>query len=283
MDYTNIEQVDNDIILTNVRHFNLAETLDCGQAFRWGKIADETFSGIAHGKRLDVLFNENEHLLTIKNCTTHEFNTTWKNYFDFNRDYSTFRLMFLHDKNLKNAMDFSPGLRLMYQDPWETLVSFILSQNTNIPRIKKMIHALCTCFGSPLPCGGFTFPSPEKIATLTVDDLSPIRCGYRAKYIIDAAQQTACGKFDITYLKTRPTDEVKQALLNILGVGPKVADCVLLYGFGRVECYPIDVWIKRVMTALYPQGFPEELNNHAGIAQLFLFHYVRNGGQRQNR
>ena len=273
MNFTAIQQSNHDLILTDIQHFDLMQTLDCGQAFRWSGYGDK-YSGIAHGRRLEISI-DGGHLI-LKNCTPEEFESIWKNYFDLNRDYSALRTHFAKEENMKNAMEFSPGLRIMRQDPWETLVSFILSQNANIPRIKKMITGLCESYGEKLPCGGYAFPTPEKIAALAEADLAPIKCGYRSAYIIDAARQVTNGNVDIAALEAMPTDIVRQALLGIHGVGHKVADCVLLYGFGRMECYPVDVWIKRITTELYPNGLPGILKDCAGIAQLFLFQYVRN-------
>ena len=138
-----------------------------------------------------------------------------------------------------------------------------------------MIELLCNHYGTPLPCGEYAFPTPEVLAILTPADLAHIKCGYRAPYIIDAARRTASGSFNPSTLQSEPVEIIKRALLQIHGVGPKVADCVLLYGFGRTDCYPIDVWIKRVMSQLYPSGFPPEIAEHSGIAQQYLFHYAR--------
>jgi len=275
MDYKTAEQSGQDLVLTGVKHFDPAQTLDCGQAFRWKYNDDSSqFTGIAHGRRLELHFARD--ILTLKNVTQQEFEATWKEYFDFNRSYSGLRQHFTNtDETMTKALAFSPGLRLMRQDVWEVLISFILSQNSNIPRIKKMISLLCEHFGKPLPCGGFTFPAPEVLAKLNAYDLSPIRCGYRATYIIDAARRTADGSFNPVTLSTLSSEEIKKALLEIHGIGPKVAECVLLYGFGRVERYPIDVWVKRVMATLYPEGFPAALQKYSGIAQQFLFHYAR--------
>lgn len=176
---------------------------------------------------------------------------------------------------MEQALAFSPGLRLLRQDAWEVLITFILSQNTNIPRIKKMIALLCECCGRVLPCGGCAFPTPHELVKLSAEDLRPVKCGYRAIYIIDAARRVCDGSVNLTALAAMPSDYVKQALLNIKGVGDKVAECVLLYGFGRVERYPRDRWIKKVMASYYPEGFPEGLRNYAGIAQQYLFHYAR--------
>jgi len=267
----------SDLVLKDIMHFNLAQTLDCGQAFRWNESENtdgKTYTGIAHGRRLELTYDGEN--LTIKNCTQQEFDAIWKTYFDLQRDYAQLHKYFSQEENLKKALAFSPGLRIMRQDAWETLISFILSQNTNIPRIKKMISTLCESFGEKLPCSGYAFPTPEKLAKLEVDDLAHVKSGYRASYIIDAARQVASKKVDLSALESASTQDVKQALLGIRGVGPKVADCVLLYGFGRVEICPVDVWIKRIMDELYPNGFPETLADLAGIAQLFLFQYVRN-------
>ena len=163
----------------------------------------------------------------------------------------------------------------MRQDPWETLITFILSQNSNIPRIKGMVEKLCECFGPSLPCGGHAFPAPEDLAVLEPADLAPIKSGYRDVYIIDAARRASDGRLDFNALKNMPDEDVRRALMEVHGVGPKVADCAMLYGFGRVERYPLDVWMKRVMAEYYPSGFPSLLKDTAGIAQQFLFHYIR--------
>jgi len=160
----------------------------------------------------------------------------------------------------------------MRQDPWETLITFILSQNSNIPRIKGMVLRLCEGFGTLLPNGGYTFPEAEALVDA---DLSGIKSGYRVNYIKDAARRVAEGRLNLNELILMSTDKLRASLLEIHGVGPKVADCVMLFGFGRVECFPLDVWMKRVMEEYYPNGFPQKLLDTAGIAQQFLFHYIR--------
>ena len=271
-DYKNVIQDGADVVVEGIKHLDLAQTLDNGQAFRWQKITDNRFSGIAHGRFLEVeLAGDN---FVIKSTTMAEFENIWRDYFDLGRSYYQLRATFAAHETMVDALNFSPGLRLMRQDAWEMLVSFILSQNSNIPRIKKMISALCESYGEKLE-NGFAFPTAEKLAQLTVEDLSIIRSGYRAAYIIDAARQVASGELDLQKLSSLPTEDVRTALLKVHGVGPKVADCILLFGFGRTECFPLDVWMKRVMEKLYPSGFPQELSNIAGIAQQFLFHYAR--------
>jgi len=277
MDYKKAEQKGRDTVLSGVCFFDLAQTLDCGQAFRWRESGLNSFSAIVYGRRLDIIFEDGN--LILKDVLLEDFENIWKSYFDLNRDYERLRKLLTETSNSENlckALEFSPGLRLLKQDVWEVLISFILSQNSNIPRIKKMIELLCECFGEKLPCGSYAFPAPETLAALNAEDLAPIKCGYRAAYIIDAARRVASGRFSPNILEKLPSDEIFQALLQIHGVGPKVAECVLLYGFGRIERYPIDVWIKRAMSAFFPTGFPDEIKKYSGIAQQFLFHYTRN-------
>ncbi|MCL2362121.1 MAG: DNA-3-methyladenine glycosylase 2 family protein [Defluviitaleaceae bacterium] len=262
-----------DYILSEVKDFDLAQTLDNGQCFRWQPTGDG-YIGIAHGRQLQLIIDGNR--LILKNMSPDEFENTWKEYFDLNRDYSHIKNLYSIDPHLAKATAFSPGLRVLQQDPWETLITFILSQNSNIPRIKKMVLELCLNFGKVLPAGGRAFPTPEALAPLTQEDMAPVKTGYRAPYIIDAARQIAEGKICLSDLADKPTDELKKSLLQIHGVGPKVAECTALFGFGRVEVCPMDVWMNRVMNNLYPNGFPKEILPTAGIAQQYLFHYARN-------
>ena len=299
MDYTSIKQTGQDLILMDIKHFIPEQVLDCGQCFRWQAADDNMFRGIAHGRSLTLFICEGERGwdLIIKNAGSLEFENSdsktlesktpdsktpdsknlWKDYFDLDRDYGQLRQHYATDPTLAKAITYSPGLRIMRQDPWETLITFILSQNSNIPRIKGMVEKLCRTFGRvlPGPDKGHAFPEPNDLASLSVHDLAPIKSGYRAGYIIDAAKKISEGILNIKELEKMPTEDIRRELMGICGVGPKVADCVLLYGFGRVECFPLDVWMKRVMAKYYPKGFPQEFCDTAGIAQQFLFHYER--------
>ena len=272
MDYKKAEQHGNDTIIYGLKNFNLAQILDCGQCFRWEGTGCE-YTGIAHGRRL--ILHMDGDTLTLKDVPIDAFHSVWAGYFGLDRDYSEILNHYASDPSLAKATAYSPGLRVMRQDPWETLITFILSQNSNIPRIKKMVAQLCISFGEELPGGGHAFPVPQALACLEPEALAPIKPGYRAPYIIDAARQVAEGRICFASLQAQPTGEVYKALLQIHGVGPKVAECVLLFGLGRVEICPMDVWMKRVMTNLYPAGFPEGLQPTAGIAQQYLFHYAR--------
>lgn len=272
MDYERIEYDGTDTVLAGIRYFDLDQTLDCGQCFRWSG-SGGAYRGIAHGRLLELFLEDGR--LTLKDVSPDEFEAVWRDYFDIGRDYGELRARFSSDDALREAVEFSPGLRIMRQEPWEALITFILSQNSNIPRIKGMVARLCECFGEALPGGGFAFPGPERLAPLSGDDLIPLRCGYRAAYIIDAALRASDRRLRLDALYALPLEDARRELIQVHGVGPKVAECALLYGFGRVECFPMDVWMKRVMSSLYPAGFPEELCDVAGIAQQFLFHYAR--------
>ncbi len=173
-------------------------------------------------------------------------------------------------------MDFCSGIRVLRQEPWETLCTFILSANNNIPRIKGIVERLCQGWGETIPKTALrAFPTPERLAALSPGELAPIRAGWRSEYLLDAARRVAAGQLDLLALAQLPTEEALAGLLEVKGVGEKVARCVLLFGFGRVECIPMDVWMKRVMAELYPRGLPRYLRPYGGIAQQTLFHYYR--------
>ena len=283
LDYTEVRQVGEDIHLIAMKHFNLDETLDCGQAFRYVKVG-EGYEGIAHGRRISLEYLKETlcppgPILVIKNTNIQDYSTLWKNYFDLGRNYTKLKSFLIEHggEPMRLATKYSPGLRHMKQEPWEVLISFILSQHTNIPRIKLMLGRLCEKYGDKLMCGGYTFPSWERLATLSLDDFGELKFGYRAPYVLDAARRISEGKLNLEGISNEETGKIREELLKIHGVGPKVADCVLLLGFGKVEVCPKDVWIKRALEKFYPKGFPNGLAPYAGIAQQFLFHFVRNG------
>ncbi len=199
------------------------------------------------------------------------------NYFSLDLDYGSIKNMLNQDEVLAKAITYASGIRVMRQPLWETVCSFIISQNNNIPRISGIIDRLCTGFGENLG-GHYSFPAPQKLLGKNVDDLSELRSGFRAKYILDAAQKFACGDIDENFIKTAPLDEARNSLMTIKGVGPKVADCALLFGAARFDAFPTDVWIKRAMELLFPSGLPDYAIPYAGIAQQYIFHYARTSG-----
>jgi len=272
MDYLVERECGEDYILEGLRHFDLEAILCCGQAFRWNKTGEHTYSGIAFGLCRSV--TQEGDTLIFHGVSEAEFKSVWFDYFDLARSYGDLKEEFSRHEHLGEAVAYCPGIRVLRQESWETLCTFILSQNNNITRIKSLAERLCAHFGQPIS-GGFDFPTPECLAALEPQDLEPVRCGFRAKYIIDAAQAVAYGRIDLEAIYTLPFDEALSTLQTIHGVGPKVAHCALLFGFGRTECLPVDVWMRRALDAWFPGGLPEEILPVAGIAQQYLFHYVR--------
>ena len=250
--------------------FNLSLCLDCGQAFRWTK-RDNIWNGVAHGKYIEIEQTDSE--IVFYNCNEKEFKKIWVNYFDLDCDYEKIVNSY-DDEHLKTAVSEYDGIRILRQEPWEALCSFIISQNNNIPRIKGIIERLCEEFGDG-ETNKKSFPSAEKISKLTVEDLAPLRAGFRAKYIIDAAQKVANGEIDFKKIQENPIDFGREELQKIKGVGAKVAECTLLYGFHKIDAFPIDVWVKRIMAEMYPNGLPECTKGTEGIAQQYLFHWRR--------
>ena len=253
--------------------FSLPATLQCGQCFRWKQCEDGAWQGAAMGKRL-TLREENGEI--VFSAGKEEFLEVWVPYFDLELDYGKIRRS-LSRKHpvLREACRYAPGIRILRQDPWEALCSFIISQNNNIPRIQGIISRLCELYGGENG-GNTAFPPPEWLAELSVEELAPLRSGFRAKYLLSAARLTVSGEVDLTAAAKLPVDEAREMLRKIYGVGDKVADCVLLYGLHRLEAFPMDVWMKRTMAELLPGVSPEDLGSFAGIAQQYLFHYSRN-------
>jgi len=263
----------SDIHLSLTDSFDVGLSLDCGQAFRWYQDNDRVWHGVAFGKYLS-LYQQGDTVI-FYNTTEEDFLNIWVDYFDLNRNYNSLYEIYKFDKNLASAIENYPGIRVLNQDPWEALCSFIISQNNNIPRIKGIIDRLCINFGEKLENGTYTFPTADKLAPLTVEDLAPLRSGFRAKYIIDAAQKVASGEVDLASLEKMPIEEARTALQSIKGVGPKVAECVLLFSCKKADAFPQDVWIKRAMAEYYPDGLPEAILPTCGIAQQYMFHSIR--------
>lgn len=275
-------QSGGNVIISGVRCLDLAQTLDCGQAFRWTLLSDGRWRGTAYGRLLTV--GAAPGILTLYDTTLAEYEEIWRSYFDLDRDYTAILTAVQGDPVLDTALEFADGIRILRQEPWEALCSFIISQNNHVPRIKGIIERLCIRFGRPVdsPVPEDTpealrsaFPSADDLARRTVDELAPVRAGFRAKYILDAARKIAGGQIVLEQLFCIPLDDARRKLMEINGVGPKVAECALLFGMGRIECFPRDVWIKRAMELLFDGALPEAALPYAGIVQQYIFHYAR--------
>ncbi len=256
------------------KYFDIGQTFLCGQCFRWKAAEDSenAFEGIAMGKKLRVTQEKGEVIL---HNIGKEDVPLWEDYFDLRTDYGAFIRRFSADDVLSTACESSRGIRILRQKPFETLLSFIISQNNNIPRIAGIIDRLCESFGEKIE-GGYSFPDAKRLKGISPEDLSPLRAGFRARYICDAVNKINSGEVDFEEIDALPLDKAREQLKKIVGVGDKVADCVLLFGFRKLDAFPKDVWVKRIMAELYPQGLPDCVKGAEGVAQQYLFHFVRN-------
>ncbi len=252
--------------------FDLDATFNCGQCFRFNRLEDGSFGGVAFGR--SVRFSDDGETVTVQ-CGSESDFVLWHEFLDLDRNYEQIISGLSGEELLHRIADYGRGIRILKQEPWEALCSFIISQNNNIPRIKGIIERLCESFGEKLSGGEYTFPSAQKLSTLTEQDLAPIRAGFRIRYILDAAKKVASGEIELEKLKTMPYDDAKAVLKTICGVGDKVANCVLLFGLGHIDAFPVDVWIKRIMDSKFPDGLPECANGNKGIIQQYLFYYYR--------
>ena len=265
-------KTDNGVKIESVKDLDLAQTLDCGQSFRW--IEEEgKFTGVAFNKKVIMYFKGDT--LYIDNTTSRDFENIWKEYLDLELDYGKIRddISKLHPI-LEEACAYAPGIRILRQEPWEALCTFIISQNNNIKRIKGIVERLCESFGDRIE-DYYTFPTAQKLAKLEPEDLAPIRAGFRNKYIIDAAKKVSSGEVDLEKCRALEYDCARAELMKIKGVGVKVADCTLLFGLHRVEAFPVDVWMKRALEKLFPDMTENDFGEYAGIAQQYIFHYSR--------
>ncbi len=269
----NYEFKNDNIYIKGIEGFDLPHTLDCGQAFRWEEKQNGIWQGVAFNKYLE-LEKLTDGTVVLYNTTEKDFNNIWYDYFDLDRNYNEIIKAISTNKILKTASQFGSGIRVLNQEPWETLCSFIISQNNNIKRIKGIITRLCENFGEDMG-GYYTFPSAEKISSLTLQDLEVLRSGFRAKYILDAAKKVASKEIDLLSLKIMSVDDARHELMKIKGVGPKVADCALLFSHKHIEAFPKDVWIKRAMEVLFDGELPKEAQKYAGIVQQYIFFYAR--------
>ena len=263
----------NTVVVKNITSFDICQTLECGQCFRWQKTAENTYYGIAFGKSLTI---SQQGTTLIFYCAQTDFDSLWCDYFDLNTDYDQIRKETAQiNPLLDNIQKVTGGIRILHQDSWETLCSFILSQNNNIPRIKGIIQRLCENFGEEINNGIYTFPSAEKLCGYSVEELAVLRSGFRAGYIADACRKVADGEIDLEKIRQMPTEQARTELMKIKGVGKKVADCTMLFGMGKKDCFPVDVWIKKAMTTLFPDKSPQSFGKYGGIVQQYIYYYSR--------
>ena len=256
--------------------FDLARIFECGQCFRWTADENGVYTGVAFARVARIRRSGNSIFIS---GATEDFEAIWLSYFDLGRDYAAIRRQLCVDEFMQKATDFGAGIRILRQDRWETLCSFIISQCNNIPRIKKIISALCEHFGEIIEFRGreyHAFPTASTLAALDAGALAPIRCGYRGEYIIGAAKAIASGRLDLDALARGTPGDARAALKQLRGIGDKVANCVVLFGLNMLDAFPLDVWMKRAVGRQYGPGFdPVIFSPYAGIAQQYIYYYEK--------
>lgn len=275
--------MDNRIEIEIPENFDISQIFSCGQCFRFNRLPDTvgngvTFEGVAFDKYIKA--EQKERRLILYNTDRKDFDNIWHKFFDLETDYSVFGKYFSDDETLRTASKFSSGIRILAQDKWETLCSFIISQNNNIPRIKGIIENMSKAFGEKVyendKCSYYSFPTARALYEAGEEKIFELKTGFRSKYIYNAAKTVCENPYFLTEVSALETQEASQHLQKIKGVGEKVAACTLLFGFSRYDAFPVDVWVKRVLEKYYPEGVTGHLaGKYAGIAQQYLFYYER--------
>ena len=276
----------NSVIVENVKDFDPVHVFECGQCFRWLRQSDGSYNGVVGGRAVNVKYDDGN--LVIYNSSVNDFTDLWCDYFDLGRDYTKIKSLLKKDRIMQEAVEFGYGIRLLNQDIWETLISFILSANNRIPMIMKTVAAISKVYGDRVEMDGkeyYAFPGVERLYASNVEQLEVCRGGFRCKYIVNTARLVGDGAVDLDELKRLSTGEARNRLMRLPGVGPKVADCVLLYSGTKHDVFPTDVWVKRVMEELYfkreasfreiQEFASDNFGNLAGFAQQYLFYYAR--------
>ena len=283
----NIIEKQNSIIIKKSDDFDIDHIFECGQCFRWDKYEDNSYIGVVGNKVLIVKQTLDE--IEFININKYEFENIFIYYFDLKRDYSKIKEIFEKDNVLKKAIDFGWGIRLLQQDLWECLMSFIISANNRIPMIKRTVQNISQAYGNEIFFKNkkyYSFPKPEQLMNCGIDDYIKCGAGFRAKYLKNAVDMVLSGEIEFERLKDMTTVDAKEELQKIPGIGPKVSDCILLFALNRYEVFPTDIWIKRVMEYFYsPDGkyrlseiqevAKELFGEFAGFAQQYLFYYAR--------
>ncbi|MDM8211803.1 DNA-3-methyladenine glycosylase family protein [Mediterraneibacter glycyrrhizinilyticus] len=273
--------------------FSIPQICESGQCFRLDAVSEDTYELLAGSRHLKIGIRKNlseaaggdgnanahTHGETVLYCTQEEYETFWKEYFDLSVSYSDYIAQIDgQDDYLKSAAEFGSGIRILRQDTWEMIITFILSQQNNIPRIKGLIRTLSERYGKrrETPDGGvyYTFPGAEELSQATEEELRELKLGYRSKYICQTAKMIAGGGIDLDALKEMEYTEARTELMRLSGIGGKVADCICLFALHQMDAFPVDTHIKKALELHYPGGFPfEKYKGCAGVMQQYIFYY----------
>lgn len=270
--------------LSNQSDLELAHVFECGQCFRWKKEKNGSYIGVI--KNGVVKINKDNDIFYIESSV--ETEDEIREYLDLNTDYSAIKnIISKDDVNMQTALNYGAGIRILNQDPWEMLISFIISAANNIPRISKTIENISKAYGKQIVFNGkeyYLFPTPEELSRASVEDLRALNLGFRDKYIYSATKLVLDGEIDLNKISELPYKSAKKELTKIPGVGEKVADCILLFSMKKREAFPVDTWIKKVMAELYVDSrnikkiseyAEKRFGEYAGIAQQYLFYWKR--------
>lgn len=264
-----------------IENFSLAQICDSGECFRMNQISEDTFSVIASGRYLEV---EQHGAEVTFFCNEKEYEEFWKIYFDLDTDYASYIARINpNDTYLRNAAEFGSGIRILRQDLWEMIVSFLISQQNHIVRIRRCIQNICECYGErKINDRGevyYAFPTPEALANLTDDALKECNLGYRSKYVVRTAKSIVAGEVDLAAIENMPYRKAKGELLQLFGVGEKVADCICLFGLHHLQAFPVDTHIRQALEMHYKRGFPRRrYKGYEGVLQQYIFYWELRGG-----
>lgn len=283
-----INEVGNSIILEGVKDFDAKHIFECGQCFRWAREEDGSYTGVAFNRVLNVRSDYEKEIVVLDNTSLKEFQEIWFDYFDLERDYGAIKKKLSEDPVLDMAIKYGRGIRILKQEPWELLISYIISANNSIPNISRSIGLLSEMYGKKIYYKGkafYTFPAPEELLNAGIEGISLCRAGFRCKYILQAARMVYSGETRLEEIAGMDIDIARKELMKVPGVGPKVADCIMLFSMQKYNAYPVDVWVKRVTEYFFlgravklkeiQQFAVEKFGDMAGFAQEYLFYYAR--------
>ena len=283
-----ITELENGLKLEDVKDFDAGHIFECGQCFRWTKEEDGSYTGIAFGKVLNVRSDYEKGIVILDNTNLKDFKEIWFDYFDLGRDYGAIKKELAKDPVLDMAIKHGKGIRILKQEPWELLISYIISANNSIPMISRSVGLLSEMYGRKVQYKGrvyYAFPTPSELQEAGMEELSLCRAGFRCKYIYQAVRMVNMGDIRLEEISSLDIHKAREELMKIPGVGPKVADCIMLFSMQKYEAYPVDVWVKRVTEYFFLgrdvkmkeiRNFAEEkFGDLAGFAQEYLFYYAR--------
>ena len=297
MDYKEVIQIDdNSIMIKGVKNFDIKQILECGQCFRWEKISDTNYIVVAYRRVIEIVQNGDD--VTIYNTNLNDFEEIWKDYLDLNTNYSELKEELAKNEILRKSVEFGYGIRILNQEPFEMLISFIVSARNSIPAIMKTIKKISERWGDKIEYKGntyYAFPTPEQIKDATLEEIKDTGASFRSKYILDTIGKVnealenpdneELKIYNLDYIKSLNTDECHVALQQFMGVGAKVADCIMLFSMAKKSAFPVDVWVKRAMIHFYLAPDVslnkirvfgrDKFGELSGLAQQYLFYYAR--------